>query len=278
MKKRKLMNKALIITALLLWSELCYANISAPLLSQPIATSTQVLTLVYDPNEIFRLRLCTRYQTIIQLSTKEQIKYISFGDPSPWNMKVIGNTIYITPRNPTQPTNMTVVTDQRTYLYEISAVVTDDLINQSCIYMVRFFYPEINPDAPTITTKRAPLDQKLNTPEKSEIKREVRDAEGRLMNFNYSLSGRSELIAPLEVFDDGSKTYMRFIRDNDFVPSLYVVNEIGLEAPVRFTRENRHIVIDTVGKQFALRSNGELICVFNDFLIDKEIKAKNGKK
>lgn len=84
---------------------------------------------------------------------------------------------------------------------------------------------------------------------------------GNNYNYNYTLTG-PEAISPSEVFDDGSKTYLRF--NQSMQPTFRVISPGGGEIPTGYNIMNGYYVIDTVSPQINVYFGSEMVSVFNE--------------
>ncbi len=209
--------------------------------NSPVATDTRVRTFVYGENEVFKI--ITRYglQASVELSEGEEIQTISVGDAVAWRVTPAGNRIFVQALQDNQITNMTVVTNKRTYQFDLSSY---EAPLEEITYLVRFFYPAANFDNENA----------------------VLYGDGRY-NFNYSLivnDNSDSDITPVKVFDDGQSTFFQFPTDNQGVPSFYMVSPDGAEVPVAFRDEGAFVVVSRVGPKFYLRRGLSNVCVLND--------------
>ena len=102
-----------------------------------------VLTLVYsEENEIFNLKFRLGYNSIIEFSQNEEIETISLGDPYPWKITPVDRRLFIKPIEAGVTTNMTVITNERVYLFEIEAELPpiSDESSNTYISVVKFYY------------------------------------------------------------------------------------------------------------------------------------------
>jgi type IV secretory pathway VirB9-like protein len=87
------------------------------------------------------------------------------------------------------------------------------------------------------------------------------------LNFDYVMTGNIQDLSPIKTFDDGVKTYFEFKNNNAYIPTIYAVDTNGNETELDYKIEGDFVVIDSVQMQFSLRDNGELLCIFNNFII-----------
>ena len=218
---------------------------------RPLAVDKRIRTYVYNPNEVYVFTAHYGYQSNIELDPKETIGVISLGDSTAWQIDPLGNRIFIKPVEPDATTNMTVITDKRTYHFELYAEEAEGIRDDKMVFAARFYYPEAEGGAvrtfkPTQTVKLPNIEEE---PEK--------------YHFNYTLSG-SEGIAPVRVFDDAEFTYFQFRNKNAEVPAFFVVDNEGKEALVNYRVLEDYIVVERVSSQFTLRNGNEVTCVFNE--------------
>lgn len=114
----------------------------------PVATDSRIKTFVYSENEVYRLVLHYGYQAHIQLDKKEQIQAISVGDSYAWKVTPIDYRIFVKPLEESAHTNLTIITDRRTYQFDLQSKEPGDSIEDDLVYQVRFYYPIGNFDMP----------------------------------------------------------------------------------------------------------------------------------
>ena len=246
----------------------------------PMPTDSRIKTFVYNPNEIFQVKFMVGYQSIIELQEGEQVELISFGDAGPWTTRIIGRRLFLKVSDPGVKTNMTIITDRRTYLLEIMSNDEEDEIDDRTTYILRFFYPDINVDVPPTTKRIAHITLNKKVYNMASARKgedgitqdtDITTAEGLVanagaMNTNYTYGGDGKGITPLAVFDDGKKTYFKFADNNKVVPliSALATNREYAEIPLRVKRSGEYVYVETIEEQFTLRKGKELICIFNE--------------
>jgi type IV secretion system protein VirB9 len=110
----------------------------------PIATDRRIQTYVYSENEVFKLVIHYGYQTSIEFATGEQVKTISMGDNFAWKITPSGSRIFVKPLQENVHTNMTIITNMRTYHFDLFSKAATDLDDNELVYVLRFFYPVSN--------------------------------------------------------------------------------------------------------------------------------------
>jgi type IV secretion system protein VirB9 len=217
-------------------------------LPQPIATDSRIRNVVYSPNEVFRFVGHYGYQSSIEFEAGEEIQTVSIGDSVAWQVVPSDNRLFIKPIEPDALTNMTVVTDKRTYLFELDAAETENIRDKGMIFAIRFVYPDTN----GYMTAPA-FESEMPNPEE----------EPHRYHFNYTISGEEE-VSPMKIFDDGEFTYFEFADKNAELPAFFTVNARQEEALINYRMVGNYVVVERVAARFTLRRGADVVCVFNE--------------
>lgn len=231
--------------------------------SHPIQVDHRVHLIMYQPDEVYKFVGHYRYESSIEFAKDEEIKTISMGDSTAWMLNPSGNRLFLKPIEQDATTNMTLITNKHTYMFELHARETDDIDDKDMIFIMRFVYPDEN--------NEQTVSHYLDTvPDIDPVK--DRDK----YNFNYTISGTSD-IAPLRIFDDGQFTYFQFQNKNADVPAFFLVDNQGNEALINYRTRGDYIVVERVAGRFTLRHGADIVCVFNESWIAEKKKAASGK-
>lgn len=227
--------------------------LAAPLVASaylPVPTDSRIKTLVYNENDVFQVVVHYGYQSSIEFAKNEEVEAISLGNSYAWKYSNVGRRLFITALEGAAHTNMTVITNKRTYQFDLSSKDPGQGVDDELVYVVRFFYPDTNFDkpAPKVDTKKFLPEQIVST---------------KKYNFNYSLTG-PDTIAPLKIFDDTKSIYLKFKNNNANIPNIFIVNDDGSEVRASYVREGEYIVIKKLIKKLALRLQNDLVYVYND--------------
>lgn len=109
----------------------------------PIATDNRIKTYIYNENEVFKILVHYGYQSSIELAYGEEVQTISMGDSYAWKITPIGRRIFIKTLEENIHTNMTIITNKRTYQFDIISKPPSENFDKELSYVVRFFYPEM---------------------------------------------------------------------------------------------------------------------------------------
>ncbi|MFY9589845.1 TrbG/VirB9 family P-type conjugative transfer protein [Rickettsia endosymbiont of Halotydeus destructor] len=107
-----------------------------------ITTDNRIRTYIYNPNEVYKLGLHFGFQSHIEFAKNEEIQTIVLGDNYAWKITSLANRLFIKPLEKGIYTNMTIITNKRTYEFDISAKELEEGHEKELVYVVRFDYPK----------------------------------------------------------------------------------------------------------------------------------------
>lgn len=217
--------------------------------SIPAELDHRVRTVMYQPDEVYKFSGHYGFESSIEFAADESIEAISMGDSTAWQLQPNGNRIFLKPVEQGATTNMTVLTNKHTYLFEMHAREANDINDPDMTFIYRFIYP--NGDQNGIVKHYA----------ESQPIPDIQH-EAWKYNFNYKVSG-PEVTAPIRIFDDGEFTYFQFRNKNADVPAFFMVDTAGNESLINYRSRGDYIVVERVAAQFTLRHGADLNCVFN---------------
>lgn len=215
---------------------------------RPIATDSRIRTVRYSPNEVYQFIGHYGYQSAIEFEADEKVQTVSVGDSTAWMINPSGNRLFLKPVEQNALTNMTVLTDKHSYLFELHAEETKDIRDKNMVFSYRFIYPQTDASA-------FDYSQGDTLPD---IEREPEK-----FNFNYSIRG-SSVIEPIRIFDDGEFTYFEFRDKNAELPAIFNIDTVGNEQLINFRKRGNYMVVERVSSRFTLRRGADIICVYNE--------------
>jgi type IV secretion system protein VirB9 len=210
------------------------------------ATDARVKLLVYSANQVYKLVAYYGYQIDIQIGDAEEIKTIAAGDSVGWQIVGAGQHIFIKPMASQARTNLSVVTNKRTYIFDLSARMPSD--HGDIAYLVRFRYLESDAMTALVTS--------------------AADKDGPNFNLDYKIAG-SKNVEPLHVFDDGQFTYFEFDKTRE-LPAIFVVGANGKESLVNYRVDGTYVVVERLGDFYTLRNGKETATAINQRKLGKE--------
>ena len=174
----------------------------------PSAKDHRVRIVPYDRGNVVQINCHYDVETIIEYAADENIERISSGQSSAWALIPSlsrGNVLSIQPKLKSADTNLTVITNKRTYLYELHAREQWNLRDNDVTFFIQYEYP-----GETTRAMELALMRKKGNEEAATKYNEERDISKKIdpskLNMGYQFSGDTQ-IAPVAVFDDGTFTY-----------------------------------------------------------------------
>jgi type IV secretion system protein VirB9 len=107
----------------------------------PLTTDNRIKTYIYNPNEVYLLLLHFGFQSHIEFAKSEEIQTITLGDSFAWKVTPLGNRLFVKPMEKNIRTNMTIITNKRTYQFDIVSKDLEAGEEDDLVYVIRFYYP-----------------------------------------------------------------------------------------------------------------------------------------
>lgn len=228
-------------------------GLSAPALavqqSYPSPKDSRIRFVDYDAQDVVVVLGKVGTSTMVMFDQDEKILDMSGGDTAAWAVgtTTARNSFFLKPSAVSPATNLHVVTTKRTYSIDLKLASRGQVNYLSVLYR----YP----------TQDAAKQQAVTEARRT---REALTAgvPGASKNYRYSAQGSSD-IAPVEAWDDGTATFLRFA-PNASVPAPYVMGEDGKEHLVNVSMQGDVLRVQKVAAKLILRSGDLVTCVFND--------------
>ena len=216
----------------------------------------------YDPDNVVKIRAKIGHTVTVQLDKSEDAEkgVVAMGDAQAWNMAVKQNNLIFKPTATSPATNLTVITDKRTYVFDLSLTGCVRGKKKRCVdiqqptYLLRFHYPTEEEKA---RRKRAAQQERaLNMMVKFGLSKET-------AKLNYLYYGKGDkAIAPSAIWDDGRFTYIQYA-DNRDLPAVYKINPDGSEMLVNSHMEEDVIVVHETAPKLVIRLGQSVLGVEN---------------
>ena len=219
-------------------------------LAAPLRADERLVEVRYDAARVYRVEGKPKVQATIRFGEDEAIENVAVGDSNAWQItpNKRANLLFVKPLLARASTNMTVVTNKHTYLFDLVASPT-----AQPLYVLSFKYPEppkakVDPAA-QLAQNAAAAPETVAVPDPA------------LLNFAWAKSGDSKLL-PDNVFDDGEATFLSW-PEGRAVPAILITNSAGIEGPVNFAVRGNTIVVEGVPAQIVLRSGKDKAMIVN---------------
>lgn len=226
------------------------------------AYDPRVRVVDYNPRNVVKLATFYGVSTHVQFADGETIRDVAVGDDQAWKVVPRGSHLFIKPQAEKADTNVTVITDKRTYQFAL--VVQPRAVKDSTawadpnlIFSLAFRYPDEEAAKAAATAQKETLQARLG-----EIKGKLSDATKEGQNFDYWVAG-SEEISPTAARDDGRFIYLTFTNNRD-MPAVYSVDEQGDEALINTNViDGNTIVVQRLVRRLILRKGIAVASVVN---------------
>ena len=206
------------------------------------AADSRIRSLAYDPDRIVQVLGRTGIQSTIQFDGDERIQNVAVGDSSKWQVTPNhgATLLFVKPLAPRVRTNMTVVTDRRTYMFDL---VAGDR-STTPVYALKFSYPNDK----RVEASVKPAEQPVTT---AAAAQQSATATAETLHFDWQSKGERKLI-PSRVFDDGTAVYLSWNRETP-LPAILTMSEDRKEGPVNYRMSGDYIVISPIPQNMVLR-------------------------
>lgn len=220
----------------------------AETIPKPGRTDPRVREVVYDANDVIRLTGYEGYQTHLKFAKGEEFIGLGSGDTGGLDVASDGNDTWIKPKAVIVRTNFDVKTNKRVYHFDYQAKKNLPKNRYAMIFSINFRYPEEEARQHKARYAQAQLRQKLN-------------ASAHGANRNYWYCG-SPSMKPLETYDDGVQTHIRFNAYAEF-PAIFVENADNTESLINFNIVEDEVIVHRIAHRFIVRRGDLVGCIEN---------------
>ena len=204
----------------------------------------------YSADHIYHLRGRVGYEVDLQFAPGERFLGLGVGDSKAIKIAAAANHLFIKPVVPRVSTDMTVLTNRRTYVFRYRVTPADDSANHSIVYAMRFQYPHVTRRRSTARTRRWRVDRALQQAEHAAPH-----------NTDYWFCG-SKALEPQAAWDDGAQTHLVF-SSRQQLPAVFRLNADGSESLVNLHMRGAQMVIQGIARRWVLRRGGLTGCIVN---------------
>ena len=212
----------------------CTAAVAAP--------DKRIKFMPYNGDQIVQSLGRSGIQSKIEFASDERIENVAVGDSSKWQITPNhrASLLFVKPLAPRSRTNMTVVTDHRTYMFDL---VAGDKFTTP-LYALKFSYPN---EKPAVETAK-PVQQAAVAAPSPQVQAMMT---AERLHFDWNKKGNGKLL-PGRVFDDGSSLYLAWDKETP-LPAILTMSEDRKEGPVNYRMSGDYIVIAPVPSNIVLR-------------------------
>lgn len=209
------------------------------------ANDVRLVSHRYNADEVVRINGQLGVQASVAFGEDEHIENVAIGDSANWQVtpNKRANLLFVKPLGARARTNMTVVTDRRTYFFDLVAAP-----GTAPLYVLRFTYPDEPKPVQAATAATA-----MSAEEAQAVAAPPAEApiDPATLNFAWRTRGKSSLL-PSRIYDDGESTYLTWPAKTP-LPAMQVKDLKGVEGPVNFAVRGGVIVVDGVPDVIVLR-------------------------
>lgn len=229
----------------------CLAAALARALPLPTALrpDPRIRVVPYRADAVYRLRGYVGYQIDVTFASAERFVGLGVGDSKGLTFAADANHLFLKPRATHVATNLTVLTNRRTYLFDYEAdAAPPDPAGADVIYALRFEYPAAL--VPVASRERSRVETDL-----------IAARSARARNYDYWYCGDRSL-KPVAAWDDGVQTTLVFGAHAE-LPAVFASNEDGSESLVNFGVQAGRIVVQRVVRRLMVRRGKLTGCIVN---------------
>lgn len=186
----------------------------------------RIQSVIYDTEQVVSLKVALGFQLTLEFATDDRIQSVAVGNAALWQAtpNKTADRLFIKPMQGAAETNLTVVTDARTYVFDLHPAMA----SATTPYLVRILPP-------------APVATMLATDE----------AQGALYAFRGARSLR-----PVTASDDGKTTTLVWSEATP-LPAVYAIGPDGQERLINGAMREGALMIEGVAQQYVLRRGAQ---------------------
>ena len=205
------------------------------------AADPRLKSVHYESDKVVQVQGRLGYQSMIEFGQGESIENVAVGDSAAWQVtpNKRANLLFLKPLMAKAKTNMTVITDQRTYLFDLSVTSSGN----AAMYNLRFTYgpkPAARPQQrlayPSLLASAPAAAPAVAQPK---------------LNYDWKRKGDKEIL-PAYFYDDGRALYLQW-KAGASMPALYERDDKGREALVNYRSQGQFVIVDQVPERLVMR-------------------------
>ena len=222
-------------------------KVAAITVPTPGNLDSRVVTFAYTPDVVYKLNVTVGMHTHIALAPDEElIEVPRIGDKVRWRIEGNEKNLYIKATVPDTVTSLSLVTDKRTYQFELSATSKPSERIQKAV----FSYPDQEEEFRIRTDGKVKAElaaAEAATKEQASHNLSAEALDPSQLHF-YKVHSSDPDLQRLHAYTDGVRTWMRMPPGIQDLPAVFMVeaNERGSESlmPVNYTVADRKSIRD----------------------------------
>ncbi len=236
------------------------AALLASLAAVPAAADTRLVERLYSPDQVVRIEGRANVQAVIRFGENEAIENVAIGDSTKWQItpNKRANLLFVKPLSERAATNMTVVTDKHTYLFDLVASPA----HRNPLYVLAFSYPKELEEVPALADTGAAPREGATALELAAAGDPYAVVDPAQLNFAWRARGDTQLL-PQRIYDDGDATFLAWSFGTP-LPAILIKDFEGTEGPVNYAVRGEVIVVDGVPREIVLRSGDDVATLSNE--------------
>lgn len=220
----------------------------------PAPTDNRIQRFTYSPEVIYRILTGTAKHTHIELGEDEGLKEEPVvGDSLQWRVSGGPRNIYVKPVRDNIETTLTIVTNKRSYQFQIVSGSKDSGVYQK----VSFDYPDREAQVRLRKESEAAVVAEENTRLNSQVI--APNVDPTTFNFAYEIQGEASF-RPLTVYSDERFTYLR-MPATQVAPAVFLLDERNNPSLVNYRPRGDFIVVERVAPGLLLKLGQEEVRV-----------------
>ncbi len=246
---------------------------SVSALEKPVSSrlDKRVLYTEHKEGQVYPINAVNGVITAIVFADGEKVLDWGSGYSTAWEFAARNNHFFLKPKDFQGTTNLVVVTDRYTYLFDVKLTSN----KKNATYSMTFRYPMLEAQKAQEEAKKKTVNALLSNSPLNEAAIEDEGQKNTLYTENFGSSSLSRDLAPLEVFDDGQFTYLKFDKHTDF-PAVYRVADDDEETLLNSHVKGQWLVIHGIYKELRLRAGQGVVGIYNDGYSGGGVRKETG--
>lgn len=231
----------------------------------PAPKENRIVRYTYSPDVIFRILTVSNRHTHIELGEDEGVKETpTIGDSAQWRVTGGPRNLYLKPLRSDLETSMTVVTNKRTYQFQL---IAGNKAGSAVFQKVSFIYPDRDAEvrlrkdaeAVTVEVEKSRLASQIIAP----------NIDPASLDFGFVIDG-SAPFRPTSVYTDGRFTYLRMPNLQDS-PAVFLMDQEGNPSLINYKVKDNIIVVERVIQRLLLKLGNMEVKITQQGLTNKKV-------